>query len=689
MVHALTAVTEANPTHTILSVDGVGAYDNISRNSMLQGLRDVPEANRCLPFVKMFYGAPSQYIWHSATGEAHIISQAEGGEQGDPLMPALFSLGQRAALRTMQQHLLPNESLLAFLDDVYVVVPPNRVRPVYDTLAHTLQSQASIQLNQGKTRAWNAAGIEPPNIRDLGEDVWVGNPNLPATSQGMTVLGAPIGSAAFVQHQLQQANQQHQHLLDRIPHLEDLQASWLLWLYCASPRCTYLLRMCSPNVTTEFANNHDFAVAACLRRLLAVDDLPAQALATAHLPLSQGGLGLTCASILATPAFWSSWADSLPVLHTQLPQYAAQILEHLQHPSAAIPSIQAAAAAAQALEERGWTPPSWTELTQGTQPDPSEANTEEAPRTRGWQQQATIPVHTANYNELQAAIPPASQALLQSQAGPFASRAFTTIPYSAEFEYPSHFFRILLLRRLRLHLPLSARSCRCRRPLDPLGDHRAACAQSGVLRSRGGPLERAAARICREGGARVTTNTRLADLNIQNLSRVDDRRIEVIANGLPMWGGSQLAVDTTLVSPLTRTGEPRSRGGTYAGAALHDARRSKERTYPELLNNRRCRLVVLGIEVGGRWSNEASNFICMLAKARARSSPPSLQAATSAALVSRWSALLTHAAATSFAASLLFEDLSPHHNQDGDLPPLGHLLSHTSPPVPVSRLPAR
>ena len=84
----------------------------------------------------------------------------------------------------------------------------------------------------------------------------------------------------------------------------------------------------------------------------------------------------------------------------------------------------------------------------------------------------------------------------------------------------------------------------------------------------------------------------------------------------------------TSVSPLTRTGEPRSRGGTYAAAALHDARRSKERTYPELLNNRRCRLVVVGIEVGGRWSNEASNFICMLAKARARSSPPSLQAAS-------------------------------------------------------------
>ena len=690
VVHALTAVTEANPTHTILSVDGIGAYDNISRNSMLQGLRDVPAANCCLPFVNMFYGAPSHYIWHSATGEAHIISQAEGGEQGDPLMPALFSLGQRSALQTIQEHLLPNESLLAFLDDVYVVVPPHRVRPVYDVLAHTLHSQARIQLNRGKTRVWNAAGIEPPNVQELGEDVWVGNQHLPDTSQGITVLGAPIGSGAFVQNQLRQANQQHQHLLDRIPHLEDLQASWLLLLFCASPRCTYLLRMCPPHITAEFANNHDFAVAACLRRLLAVDELPATALATAHLPLSHGGLGLTCAATLANPAFWSSWADSLPVLQNQLPQYAAQLLAHLQQPSPAIPSIQAATGAAQALQEHGWTPPSWAELTQGIYPDPAATNTEEeAPRTRGWQQQATIPVHTAMYNELQAAIPPASQALLQSQAGPFASRAFTTIPYSTEFEYPSHLFRILLLRRLRLHLPLSARSCRCRRPLDPLGDHRAACAQSGVLRARGGPLERAAARICREGGARVTTNTRLADLNIHNLSRVDDRRIEVIANGLPMWGGSQLAVDTTLVSPLTRSGEPRSRGGTYAGAALQDARRNKERTYPELLHNRRCRLVVLGIEVGGRWSNEASSFIRMLAKARARPSPPSLQAATTSALVSRWSALLTHAAATSFAASLLFEDLSLHHNLDGDLPPIGHLLSLTSPAVPSSRLPAR
>ena len=69
-------------------------------------------------------------------------------------------------------------------------------------------------------------------------------------------------------------------------------------------------------------------------------------------------------------------------------------------------------------------------------------------------------------------------------------------------------------------------------------------------------MERAMARICREAGASVCTNVLLRDLNTHS-SRTDERRIEVIANGLPLWNGSQLAIDTTLVSPLTSQAEPR------------------------------------------------------------------------------------------------------------------------------------
>ena len=49
--------------------------------------------------------------------------------------------------------------------------------------------------------------------------------------------------------------------------------------------------------------------------------------------------------------------------------------------------------------------------------------------------------------------------------------------------------------------------------------------------ARAVPLERAAARVCREAGATVATNVLVRDLNVAP-SRQDDRRIEVSANGL-------------------------------------------------------------------------------------------------------------------------------------------------------------
>ena len=170
----------------------------------------------------------------------------------------------------------------------------------------------------------------------------------------------------------------------------------------------------------------------------------------------------------------------------------------------------------------------------------------------------------------------------------------------------------------------------------------------------GGALERAAARVCREAGARVTTHTLLSDLNVPAVQRLDNRRIEVIANGLPLHQRAQLAVDTTLAS-LTSTGHPRQRRGDFTGAALADARPAKERTYPELLRGGRCRLVVVAMELGGRWSGEAATFIRSLAQARSRGAPAPLRQATAQAYIARWSGLLTHAAQTAFARSLLFE----------------------------------
>ena len=57
----------------------------------------------------------------------HEIDQGEGGGQGDPFMPLLFSLGQHAALKAVQRQLLPGKLVSAYLDDIYVITTPDRV----------------------------------------------------------------------------------------------------------------------------------------------------------------------------------------------------------------------------------------------------------------------------------------------------------------------------------------------------------------------------------------------------------------------------------------------------------------------------------------------------------------------------------------------------------------------------------
>ena len=96
------ALCEANPNTTIISVDGVSACDTISREAMMQGLLDMEGGETVLPFVRQFYGCVSQHLWEDDAGITHTILQGEGGEQGDPLMPMLYSLGQHRALEAIQ-----------------------------------------------------------------------------------------------------------------------------------------------------------------------------------------------------------------------------------------------------------------------------------------------------------------------------------------------------------------------------------------------------------------------------------------------------------------------------------------------------------------------------------------------------------------------------------------------------------
>ena len=105
------------------------------------------------------------------------------------------------------------------------------------------------------------------------------------------------------------------------------------------------------------------------------------------------------------------------------------------------------------------------------------------------------------------------------------------------------------------------------------------------------------------------------------VSTGDERRVEVLAQDLPCFGGVQLAVDVTLRGVLSSSREPHPGTPDVNGAPLLQAKREKEAAYPELTGPGKCRLVVVAIETGGRWSDEAVDFVTQLALAKTKEVP--------------------------------------------------------------------
>ena len=183
----------------VLFIDGIGAFDLISRGAMLNGLRSVDGGDSVLPFVVQFYGNPSSYLWDHDDGTTHEILQGEGGEQGDPLMPMLYSLGQHQALRAVQSKIRLDERLFAFFDDIYVVFRPDRVSEIYQFLEEDLWRHSRIQIHAGKTHIWNSGGHVLDGVDDIlrvaqvaNPDAWVwfGDHGLPPVERGISVCWA-------------------------------------------------------------------------------------------------------------------------------------------------------------------------------------------------------------------------------------------------------------------------------------------------------------------------------------------------------------------------------------------------------------------------------------------------------------------------------------------------------------------
>ncbi len=135
--------------------------------------------------------------------------------------------------------------------------------------------------------------------------------------------------------------------------------------------------------------------------------------------------------------------------------------------------------------------------------------------------------------------------------------------------------------------------------------------RTGRLQARAKPVERVWARVFREAGATTHEQHLLRNTTLP-VDPADNRRIDVMVTG--SFLRRPLLCDATLRSPLKGNGEPHPKAATEDGKVFERAAKDKEDKYPDVHASFLAELVVLACEVGGRVSEQATDWVRYFAK---------------------------------------------------------------------------
>ena len=120
----------------------------------------------------------------------------------------------------------------------------------------------------------------------------------------------------------------------------------------------------------------------------------------------------------------------------------------------------------------------------------------------------------------------------------------------------------------------------------------------------------------------------------------DTRRLDLVVPGLNVHRGLPLFCDITVLSPLSRTGQPRGGTSNRGGTLLEQAERDNNNTYSEVVTSGLGELLCLGSEVYGRWSAQCVKLIPALARERSRGLKPRIRRGVALSLQHRWWCIL-------------------------------------------------
>ncbi|KAK3268450.1 hypothetical protein CYMTET_23049 [Cymbomonas tetramitiformis] len=235
-VHTVQALLGACPSWCDLALDCKNAFNTVKRGVIYKEVSDnFPEL---LGLAESSFRHEARLGWQGDDGEFRWVSSAEGAQQGDPLGPFFMAVALQPALQTtLDEH--PDVFIMAYLDDIHILGPPDKVRAAYDTIFPLLRA-ARLELNVPKSTVFCPDGA-CPEFDDVVDEAGTPMPGAAVPLPGIKVLGIPVGSDRWVADKCVEMALAAGGILPKLARLDDPQVQLLLLRYCAHPRFMHLV----------------------------------------------------------------------------------------------------------------------------------------------------------------------------------------------------------------------------------------------------------------------------------------------------------------------------------------------------------------------------------------------------------------------------------------------------------------
>ena len=316
IVHSVRKVLEADPSLWCLQADFKNAFNLVDRDvAMGEVLEKFPEI---LSWVKTCYGQPSHLLFGSTS-----ISSQLGFHQGDPLAALLFCLVLQPLVNLIEERAPGLACNAWFLDDGTLV---GKVEDLCTTVDILMQEGPSKGLVLSTTHTVNAPDRPKSTI-------WCPNPPVDdvidpsdpcqrglirITEEGVVLLGAPLGSAAFVESEVKKKVSKVEDVTELLPLIEDSHTEYALLRSCLSlPKLSFLLRAVDTSDHGQHLQAYDRITREALTRILGTP-IGDKSWQQAKLPVGMGGLGLRAAEDQAPAAYAASVLSSKTLVQSLL-----------------------------------------------------------------------------------------------------------------------------------------------------------------------------------------------------------------------------------------------------------------------------------------------------------------------------------------------------------------------------------